>query len=265
MTNDNFNNPTTDPELTSALSTDDLDGIADIEKYVLHSKGEIVQKLRLLSKSKSSITGYLNSGKDFFLTAVIDVLRDKNILILDIGNDTELNAKIAKSERIVFKTKHLGITAQFKISSIQTAKYKGQQFFACAIPDDLLWVQRRAHFRVRIPLSDNAVFQIKNDDGDLVEYRIIDISGGGLAIADEAFSLQVEAGDEFKNCNLIFENDLSTTTNLLVQNILPLDFKNEDSGQRVGCMFQLLRTDFSADLQRYINLLDSHYRKTLTP
>ena len=263
MTNDKPSNPSIDLTDTAMSADDDLDGIADIEKYFLHSKGEIVQKLRLLGKSKSSITGFFNEGKEIFLTAVVDVLRDKNILILDITQSEELKSKIAKSERLIFKTKHLGITAQFRVTSIQTAKYQGRQYFACPIPDELLWVQRREHFRVHIPLSDNAVFQIRNDEGGFKEYRVIDISGGGMAIADELFDLKVEAGDEFTNVNLIFEDNLSTTTNLLIHNTLPLNFSDPDAGQRIGCSFQSLRTDFAADLQRYINQLDSHYRKTL--
>ncbi len=263
MTNDNSTTLPPGSSTKQASANDELDGITDIDKYFLHSKGEIIQKLRLLGKSKSSITGYFNGGKDFFLTAVVEVLRDKNILVLDISNNQELNEKIIQSERLVFKAKHLGIIAQFNISAIQTAKYKGQQFFACKIPEDIIWVQRREHFRVHIPLSDNALFQIKNDSGELKEYRIIDVSGGGIAVADELFSLLVEAGDELTNVNLFFDKDLSTTTNLYVQNKLPLDFSNPDAGQRIGCLFESLRTDFSADLQRYINVLDSHYRKTL--
>jgi len=239
-----------------------LENITNIENYILQSKGEIIQKLRLLAKGKSSITGYFNSGKDFFLTAIIDVLRDKNVLVLDISNDSALNNKVTQSDKIVFKTKHLGIQAQFTIDSIQTAKFHGQQYFACNIPENIIWVQRREFFRVRIPLSDNAVFQIKNDEDKLVEYPIIDVSGGGIAIADEKFNLQVEAGDEFTDAHLIFENGLSTTTDLTVQNTLPLDFNKPNNGQRIGCKFQNLRSDFSAELQRYINILDSHYRKT---
>jgi c-di-GMP-binding flagellar brake protein YcgR len=262
MTNDNSNNPPTSSENSTDNSNVELDNIVDIDKYFISSKGEIVQKLKLLMKSKSSVTGYFDSGNDFFLTSVVDVLREKNILILDIARDQELNKKVTNTDRLVFKTKHLGITAQFNATSIQTAKFKGEQYFACAIPDSLLWVQRRQFFRVQIPRSYNAIVQIKNEDGELSEYRIIDVSSGGIAVEDEFYSLKVEAGDEFVNVNLIFDDQLSTTASLSIQNTLPLDFKNSDSGQRIGCMFESLRADFSADLQRFINLVDSNYRKT---
>ena len=263
MTNENLTNSSLNSANTTSPDSNELDGIADIEKYFLHSKGEIAQKLRLLEKSKSSITGYFNNGNEFFLTAIVDVIRDKNILVLDISNNKELNDKVLKSEHIVFKAKHLGITAQFNTKNMQTAKLKGQRFFACPLPEDLLWVQRRQYFRVRIPLCDNALFQITKEVGELKEYRIIDVSAGGIAIADETFELQVEAGDELHDSNLIFEDNLSTTTNLTIQNTLPLDFNNPDAGQRIGCMFQGLKSDFAAELQKYINALDSHYRKTL--
>lgn len=256
MTDNNRHTPPTPVDET-------LENIADIEKYFLHAKGEIVQKLRLLAKSKSSITGYFNHGNDFFLTGIVDVLRDKNILVLDISNDQTLNKKITEANHIVFKTKHMGITAQFNAQSVQTAKFKGQQYFACTIPEELLWVQRREHYRAHIPMSNKAVCQIKNNEASLEEYRIIDVSCGGIAIADENFCLKVEAGEEFINANLIFIDELSTTTSLTIQNTLPLNFNAPDSGQRIGCRFGSLRSDFEAELQRYINLLDSEYRKTL--
>ncbi len=256
MTDSNLHNSDTPAD-------NDLENIADIEKYFLHGKGEIVQKLRMLAKSKSSITGYFNQGSDFFLTGIVDVLRDKNILVLDISNDQSLNKKITSTSHIVFKTKHMGITAQFNTQSIQTAKFKGQQYFACAIPDELLWVQRREHYRVHIPMANNAVCQLKNDEGNLEEFRIIDVSGGGIAIADENFHLKVEAGEEFLNADIIFTKELSTTTNLTIQNTLPLNFNAADSGQRIGCKFATLRVDFEAELQKYINQLDSENRKTL--
>ena len=252
MTNDNTNKPT---------SNEDLENIADIEKYFLRSKGEIVQKFKLLVKSKSALTGYFNNGNDFFLTSIIDVLRDKNVLVLDINQDKKLNSKITQSEHIVFKTKHLGITAQFNTNSIQTAKFQGQQFLACAIPDDLLWVQRRDAFRAHVPMSSHAVCQIKSQDGELNEFRIIDVSGGGIALADENFALKVEAGDEFNNVNLIFNDEISCTTNITIQNTLPLNFNSPSAGQRIGCKFNALQADFAADLQRYINQLDSQSRQ----
>ncbi len=257
MTDNNSNNHSPDS------SDIEVENTADIEKYFLHSKGEIVQKLRLLAKSKSSISGFFNHGNDFFLTAVVDVLRDKNIVVLDVSPDAALNERITGAENIVFKAKHLGITAQFKVQSIQTAKFHGQHLFACAIPDDLIWVQRREHFRVRIPLGNHALSQIKTNQGDISEYRIIDVSGSGIAIADEAFALKVEAGDELNNVDLFFDNELSCTADLIVQNTLPLYFDKPAEGQRIGCHFNGLRTDFSAELQRFINQLDSHYRKTL--
>jgi len=260
MTDNNSNDTSNSPDSSNI----ELDDIVDIEKYIIHSKSEITQKLRLLAKSKSAINGYFNNGNGFFLTSVIEVLRDKKLLVLDISSDPELTQKITNADNIIFKAKHQGITAQFKTSSIQTVKFQGQQFFACAIPEQLLWVQRRENFRVSIPRSNNAIFQFHTEQGDMAEHRIIDVSGVGIAIADESFSLKMEAGYEFNNVNLIFSNELSCSTSLTVQNTLPLNFSDPSKGQRLGCHFNGLATDFAADLQRFINQLDSEYRKSLS-
>ena len=78
--------------------------IEDYEKYLLYSRGEIIQKLRQLGKGKNLITGHI--GNETVLTAVIDVLSDNNLVVLDYAANEALNQKLIDAKRVIKNFRH---------------------------------------------------------------------------------------------------------------------------------------------------------------
>lgn len=68
---------------------------------MLHGRGEIMQKLRQLGKKNSLIT--LHFGEQSMLSTVVDVLADKNLLVLDYGGDEDINQKLIKHNHAIVK------------------------------------------------------------------------------------------------------------------------------------------------------------------
>ena len=60
-----------------------------------------------LGKKNSLITLHFNDKT--MLSTVVDVLADKNLLVLDYGGDEELNQKLLKHDRAVIKTDYDGV------------------------------------------------------------------------------------------------------------------------------------------------------------
>ncbi len=237
------------------------DHIEKLEEYILHNRNEIVQKLRLLAKDRCVITGYFNHGNEFIITAVIDVLKDRNVLVLDYGANEALNEKLINADRIVFKTQHKGINAQFSTDKIVRAKFQGQTFLACDIPSEMLWVQRREAYRVRIPLSDEAICQIKLESGDLLEMPVLDISSGGIALMDENLQFEFEPGDTLSACHLFLPDDIRGAVELEICNQIVIKQGNK-TGQRFGSKFLNISPNLMTFIQRYINAVDSIRRRT---
>ncbi len=252
----------TDKQEQSTINDTDQSKVDNYEQYLLSSKAAIIQKLRQLSKSKSNITAHFGGGKYSLLTQVVDVLPDKDLVVLDYGSNEATNKKLLQSDRIVFKTQHEGITAQFSTSSLKKARLHGKPAFACAIPDALLWVQRREFYRVRIPLRDKVFCELIHNEEILVPYPVLDISIAGLAIRVDELKYPVETGMAFNGARLILPGDESGLVNIEIMNQLPLKHDEPEGSQRFGCIFHNISTDISAKIQRYIYDIELTNRQT---
>jgi len=247
---------TTDNSINSATAS-----VENMENYLLHNRSEIIHKLRLLSKDRCVITGYFNHGNSFLITAIVDVIKDRNVVVLDYSADEEINNKLIAADRVVFKTQHNGINAQFTSTNVVRAKFQGQTFLACDVPQEMLWVQRREYYRVRVPLSDEAICQLQPDNSTLIEVPVIDISIGGIALMDEEQTLQIEPGDVLENSGIILPDDVSANLTLEVRSQIDINQGNKSS-RRFGCMFIETPKGLTDDVQRYINHVDSIRRRT---
>jgi len=242
------------------VDTTKIDNIENMEHYMLSGRGEIMQKLRQLGKKNSLISIHFNNQS--MLSTVVDVLADKNLLVLDYGGNEELNQKLLKHDRGIVKTDYDGITAQFTITDIRKARLHGKPSFACALPESVLWVQRREFYRVRIPLSENVTCELNHGDDHIKEYPVLDISTGGIALFDKDDELDLEPGNIFHNCKLNLGEHGSTTINLEIRNHILKNQNDPSEGNRCGCGFLNLTGDFESTVQKFINIVDQQLKRT---
>lgn len=245
--------------MTSQDTSDASQGLADsvenLEQYMLYSKASIIQKLRQLGKSNSMISAHFGGGQHSLLTLVVDVLPDKDLLVLDYGSDEAMNQKLMASERVVFKTNYEGITAQFSCSQFQRAKRHGKSAIACPLPESMLWVQRREFYRVRVPLSESVNCELIQDDESFL-FPVLDISIGGLALHYTNQRIELEEGQLYTGSRLSLSDQGHGLINLEVRNIISIGTMN-NGGYRIGCEFRNLGMDVSSSIQRYIHHIES--------
>ncbi|MDH5409155.1 MAG: flagellar brake protein [Gammaproteobacteria bacterium] len=231
--------------------------IEEHESFTIYSQTEIMQKMRMLSKGNCLITAFFDHGNESFMTAIIDVLPEKKLILVDCGPDEGMNKKLMSEGRVLFKSELAGISAQFSAHNLKRAKYKDQAVFAFEVPDELLWIQRRDTYRVKIPFSATALCDLTHLDNKKGQFRILDISAGGLALEDMDMHEDFQIGNIFKGCNITLPEHGNGMVTLEVRNLLPLKHNDPGAGQRVGCTFQNLPTDLDAAIQRYILHIDS--------
>ena len=243
----------------NTVNTPKIDSIENMEHYMLYGRGEIMQKLRQLGKKHSLIT--LHFGESTMLSTVVDVLSDKNLLVLDYGGNEEMNEKLLKHNRAIVKTDYDGIQAQFTVKDIRKARLQGKPSFACPLPEDVLWVQRREYYRVRIPLSEVVTCELIHGDNNRTEYPVLDISTGGIALFDKDDELELEPGNIFHNCKLTLGDHSSAYINLEIRNHILKNPNNPEEGTRCGCAFINLTGDFEANVQKFINIVDLQQKR----
>ena len=241
------------------METPKIDSIENMEHYMLYGRGEIMQKLRQLGKKHSLITIHFN--EQTMLSTVVDILSDKNLLVLDYGGNEEMNQQLLKYNRAVIKTDYDGIQAQFTIKDIRKARLQGKPSFACPLPEQVLWVQRREFYRVRIPLSEVVTCELIHGDNNRTEYPVLDISTGGIALFDQNDELELEPGNIFHNCKLILGDHSAAYINLEIRNHILKNPHDPSEGTRCGCAFLNLTGDFEVDVQKFINVVDLQQKR----
>ena len=111
-------------EQTQPASQGRHDSAENQEQYLLQNHQLIIQKLRLLIKNHVFITASFNNGSQSMNTAIVDVIRDMDLVAIDYGPNQSLNEQLLNASRIVFKASFDGINVQFSSNSITTSRNK---------------------------------------------------------------------------------------------------------------------------------------------
>ncbi|MBA3904050.1 MAG: flagellar brake protein [Rhodocyclaceae bacterium] len=228
----------------------------DFDKYLLHSKKEILFILRAMRDKGSLITVYFNQGNDFLLTTLLSIAADGNTLLLDPGSNAEMNRKALASDKLIFIATHEKVKIQFIVTRLENAEFEGRPAFRAALPDTLLRLQRREYYRLTAPIAHplKCVIPVKLADGSTasVETTVIDISGGGLAVMAPPEGVEFETDHLFENCRIELPEVGTVTATLRVRNIFEFTLRNGSRVKRSGCQFEDLPGHMLTLIQRYI-------------
>lgn len=238
-----------------------VNNIENLEQYMLYNKGQIVQRLKQLVKNKGMITAYADNGVSMN-TALVGILTENDLLVLDYGVDESLVQQIINSKRVIFKTQFEGINIQFTTNSLTKAKYQNEPAIAVPIPANLLWLQRRQSFRVRIPLGMPAYCDIPAQDGSTIRLRIFDISAGGISVSDEGMKISGDSGLIYSNCQLDLPGFGRITLSLETRNCFKIKKTDPAQGQRCGFSFHQMGMTDEAAIMRYIHSVETLRKRT---
>jgi len=228
----------------------------EADKYLLHSKKEMLFILRALRDKGSLITVYFNQGNDFLLSALIEVLPDENSILFDPGSNAEINRKALASDKLIFITTQDKVKIQFTLRSIEQAEFRGRPAFRADFPDALLRLQRREYYRLTAPIAHplKCVIAANRADGSKtsLESTVIDISGGGLAVMAPPEGVEFETDHLFENCRIDLPEVGVITVTLRVRSIFEFTLRNGSRVKRSGCEFVDLPGHMLTLIQRYI-------------
>ncbi len=225
------------------------------EQYLLHSKPEITRVLRDLAKKPDIITAYFDGGSRFFLTAVIGVLPERDMVVLDYGTEDALNELALQAERLVCVTRHEHVSVRFTCTGLQRAKYQGRQVFAAPLPESVYRPQRREFFRVVTPTVTPLKIHVPRPGADPLELTVVDLSCGGAALYDPEQSFTPVPGEIIKDCGIELPGFGLVTFNLEIRSQVPVMRSDGTAQVRIGGQFRGLTIDGTALLQRYLHKL----------
>jgi flagellar brake protein len=226
----------------------------DYQQYLLHEKREIAFVIRQLVAKRTNVTAYFGDSTRFLPTTVIGLDEERRQVYMDLSIDEQLNAAALRAGRLLCITALDKIRIQFPLERIEPATYEGLPALRAPLPDLLLRLQRREHYRLVVPLTQPPECRIITDSakGEHIDARVLDISGGGIAFLLPLSATMFAMDAAFEDCRIDLPEHGIITTKLRVRNVARIQQVNGNELLRVGCQFIGLPTPVANTIQRYI-------------
>lgn len=238
---------------TPETSLRPIDPEQDLGQYWLESRTEVVQILRSLNNHADSLAVYFDQGRNFILTALLDVRPAQETFVFDLGSQAEMNERLLKSERLLFVGMQDGIRVQWSTGPAAKTQFGGSPAFVAWLPEAVLRLQRRDYFRAVVPLSLDARAHLPAVQSGREGLRIHDISVGGVCvIANEALA-RAQVLDRFDDCTLSLGEPLGDLRVAVeVRHLTPVNLRGGRVETRVGLRYLDLAAADQARLQRFL-------------
>ena len=230
-------------------------GIEEQEKYTLSSSRTVVPLLKALIKKPDLITAKISGTSHSIMTAMLDVLPGKNLIILDYGPVEALNTKMLEADRIIFTCRHEMVETRFTCNQVQRVKYRGAPAFAAAIPTSVLYLQRRGYFRIKPLISHPVFLTLNREEEPSVKFKVVDIGIKGLALVDTENQLKTDTGDRLEKGKLTLPANPSLNVDLEVRYQIEAGSREAQTCNRIGARFTNLTQKEEFILQRFINMV----------
>lgn len=228
----------------------------DDEKFLLRSALDIRHTLASLVAGRALITAHLSPSNQSFLTALLELAEDDSALVLDGSADESINARVAQAAEITCITQLNNVRIQFSVHNPIRVQLDDRPAFRVPLPERVLRLQRREFYRLHTPVTHTVTCSIpvrsEGNDSPTILVRIIDISGGGIAVAVPPSGIAFEPGMEFMDCTLRLPEGDPISTRLVVRNLFRLTNRNGVEMLRAGCQFLDLPRNADTLIQRYI-------------
>ncbi|UNK43935.1 flagellar brake protein [Luteimonas sp. S4-F44] len=177
-----------------------------LSRYMLRDSADMGRVLRSLVEAKALISGSLIPGDLACPTALLAV-GDDGTLVLDASRQDALNRKLAICTQLICDTRLDAVQIRFRLSTPLPALHEGRQAFIASWPEALLRLQRRDLYRVVPPFDAGVTLHPGHGNAPAAlpdnGLRVLDLSGGGLAVAlDDGEDPRFAPGRTLNGCLL---------------------------------------------------------------
>lgn len=241
-------------QIASEAQTPLLDSDA-FSRYLVHEPREIVAILNGLAEKRALVTAYLDGGLSF-ITAVLAVTADGTGLILDASSDESTNARATAASRLMCVSHLDKVRVQFSVPALERFPHDGYLALRSPLPESVLRLQRREYYRLSAPVGAPPIctirFKSTGGEAKSVPLKVLDISGGGVAVVVPPAGLELASGMEFADCLLTLPEGEPLPVRIRICNLFHVERSGSGRMLRAGCEFIGLSNNDVARIQRYI-------------
>jgi len=231
-----------------------------LERFAVYARVEVLSLLQQLLDFGVLTNVYYDQAGSFFLTALLSINPDFEELVVDAAPDEAVQRRLLASRRLVFVAFVQGVKMQFEATRAEATSFEGRPALRVRVPERVMRMQRREFFRVRPLASRPVMCTVRDEQTHRTDtWRVLDLSGGGLALAARIGERPFSLGMELPDCTVDFPGEGTIATGLRVRSI---ELTQREGEQRIGCEFMRIAPQARLMLQRFINRVEAEHRKS---
>ena len=231
-----------------------------LKEFRVGSTSTINRICSAIYSEENEIYVYLRQKENYFVTEILDIDFEQNLIYLATPYDKKQIADISLATPYCLISFPEGVKIQFDGMGLEQVEHQRAQALRVEIPKTLIRLQRRNYFRV---LADD-VFraQVKLEVPKLLEpFSVVDFSltGCGLNVTGKAADFKVGQGFENVRLNLP-DSDETLLLNIHVKNIQT----STETPEIVflGCEISHIQRHSERRLQRFLLITERRQRAT---
>lgn len=234
------------------------------ERFTVRDPGQIATTLTKLATEEVPVTCSYGPEGDVAHSKVLAVSSDRRTVFLEMTGDDAVDAAVAAGGPVSCQAALANIRVEFVVEPV-VGRLHYSKVFAAPAPSFLIRVQRREYYRMNMDGTDGPSCELalpRMDRTDpLVDVRVVDLSGGGMAVVLPNGPWALRLHVELRECLLAVGDIGALQARALVRNLVKLTGADGRPFVRMGCEFLGLRDGEIALLQRYVSQVQRRQRE----
>lgn len=226
--------------------------------YLVRNPKIVLEHFKELIDKKCLITAYFGEMNASFITTIVALDKENQIISLDCGPTEALDKQLLNSAKILFRTELGGIKVSFGGKGIKKTKLDNESVLSMPIPNTIFWMQRRKYYRVKIPLSHTGSYcrlTLHIDDKlEIATFQLNDLSINGFSFfnPESRWSQYLKPESEFVGSTLHLHTGSHASINFTVKNQIKVQNSAHGEQDRIGCLIHSVNPIFESSIQRYM-------------
>lgn len=234
-------------------------GVKSNEMFSVENAREIQVLLHRLIDHRCLLTAYFGDSQNFLLTTILGFSKDGSELLLDVSPNEAINQRALETPQLLLNGVLEQVEVRFRAGPLVRGREDGYPVLRAPVPAQMTYMQWRDQFRLTPPLSCPVFCEIRISrafeevEHTPVQMRVLDISGGGVALQVPAANVSdFPVGELLEHCRI----DLPDTGIIHPQMIVRYMVQGLDNKRnpriRIGCEFSNPPPPMQSLIQRYI-------------
>lgn len=141
----------------------------------------IISVAQRIRDARCVLLVHFDDDKNIFTSTVLDVDPAKKLMMFDELNPQAGHEKLLQTKYMHVTARLEGISARFRVTLKKAQLDKSPAIYVTPLPDKIIYEQRRASFRVRVPLSmEIPVTLYLGNSGQTYSGTLMDVSSNGV-------------------------------------------------------------------------------------